>query len=477
MALCKRLIARLDVKGNRLIKGIRFEGLRVLGDACEAALNYDRAGADELLYIDAVASLYGRNSLSEILRRTSQEVFIPITAGGGVRSVKDAGELLSAGADKIAINTAALERPELITELARAFGSQCVVVSIQARRRNSAGEWEAMAEAGREKSGRDVLNWLQEVQDLGAGELLLTSVDQDGTCSGPDKLLNSEAMQLAKVPLVVGGGFSHSEEINDALMSPRISGVGIGAALHNKKIGFESIKQFLGASDLPIRQTLVNLQNLNTSNSLCKRKIGVIDYGMGNQQSLINALNSLGAIVNLSNNFSELDDCELLALPGVGSFPEGMAQLSRRGLDLYLQQWVKSKKPLLGICLGMQMLFNQGEEFRPTKGLGLIDGHVTQLPNIDKDGNSLVLPHVGWNRILSSPITTEGIIPLNQYFVHSYAVQAVPAEQIIHLCKYGHQIFIASVKKDYVAGFQFHPERSGTEGLNLLAKTIQELLK
>ena len=126
MHLCKRLIARLDIKGSRLIKGIRFEGLRVLGDPCKAALRYAEDGADELLYIDAVASLYGRNGLTDLLKQTSRKVFIPITAGGGVRSVDDATSLLSAGADKIAVNTAAVHRPELIKELAEAFGSQCV---------------------------------------------------------------------------------------------------------------------------------------------------------------------------------------------------------------------------------------------------------------------------------------------------------------------------------------------------------------
>ena len=179
MALCKRLIARLDVKGSRLIKGVRFEGLRVVGDPSDSAIRYAQAGADELLYIDAVASLFGRNSLSGLLRQASSKVFIPITAAGGVRSVDDAAALLAAGADKVAVNTAALERPQLITELAEAFGRQCVVASIQARR-TSSGEWEAMKEAGRERTGRDVAEWIHLLQELGAGELLLTS-ESDGT--------------------------------------------------------------------------------------------------------------------------------------------------------------------------------------------------------------------------------------------------------------------------------------------------------
>ena len=152
MSLCKRLIARLDIKGNMLIKGIRFEGLRVVGESTNYAKKYARSGVDELLYIDVVASLYGRNGLIEILKNISKEVFIPITAGGGIRSVKDAEKLLSAGADKVAINSAALKNANLINELSKAFGSQCVVASIQARKMPDNEMWEALGDGGRERS-------------------------------------------------------------------------------------------------------------------------------------------------------------------------------------------------------------------------------------------------------------------------------------------------------------------------------------
>ena len=202
MALCKRVIARLDIKGSRLIKGIRLEGLRVIGDPEQAAITYYQNGADELLYLDAVASLYGRNSLNELLRNTRGKVFVPVTAGGGIRSVEDAAELLAAGADKVAINTAALNNPELITELSEAFGSQCVVLSVQARRKGP-NSWEAMAECGREKTGWDVLKWIKKAESLGCGEILLTSVDQDGTMSGPDSELINNVSSLTSVPFTL----------------------------------------------------------------------------------------------------------------------------------------------------------------------------------------------------------------------------------------------------------------------------------
>jgi imidazole glycerol phosphate synthase glutamine amidotransferase subunit len=484
MALCKRLIARLDIKGSRLIKGIRFEGLRVLGDPWEAALRYAKAGADELLYIDAVASLYGRNGLADLLRSTTRQVFIPITAGGGVRSVADAATLLAAGADKIAVNTAALQRPELITELAEAFGSQCVVASIQARR-TGPGAWEAMAEAGRERSGRDVLAWIEQVQQLGAGELLLTSVDQDGTCAGPDQPLLAAAADKARVPLVLGGGFAAADHVLAAFQQPRLSAVSLGAALHHQRLELSALKRELAAAapSLPLRlPPTADHQSSQPAEAqpLAGVRIGVIDYGMGNQQSLINALEMLGAEALLSDQPDQLRACKVLALPGVGAFPQGMAALRSRGLDAWLVEWVASGKPLLGICLGMQMLFEAGEEFGASAGLGLLRGRVTALPGRDAAGEPLILPHMGWNRLLLGPAAgpqPPSAEPLNQYFVHSYAATGVDPEAVLFYCRYGHQPFVAAVRQGPVAGFQFHPERSGPAGLALLADTCQELLR
>lgn len=483
MALCKRLIARLDVKGSRLIKGIRFEGLRVLGDPWDAALRYAQAGADELLYIDAVASLYGRNSLADLLRHTSREVFIPITAGGGVRSVEDAAALLAAGADKIAVNTAALARPELITELAEAFGSQCVVASIQARR-TVTGAWEAMGEAGRERTGRCVLDWIDQLQQLGAGELLLTSVDQDGTCAGPDQPLFEAAAVKARVPLVIGGGFASTDQLLMAWQQPNVSAVSLGAALHHQRLDLASVKYELAASSpsLPLRSSAIaESLNLRTPEGLplAGFRMGVIDYGMGNQQSLINALEFLGAEVLLSDQPDQLCVCDVLALPGVGAFPQGMAALRSRALDTWLrQEWVAAGQPLLGICLGMQMLFEAGEEFGECVGLGLLQGRVQPLPSSDVEGQPLILPHMGWNRLLPGPASLEQKSSefSNQYFVHSYAATDVDPAAVLFYCRYGHHPFVAAVRQGSVAGFQFHPERSGSEGLGLLAAVCRDLL-
>jgi imidazole glycerol phosphate synthase glutamine amidotransferase subunit len=481
MALCKRLIARLDIKGRRLIKGIRFEGLRVFGDPREAALRYAEAGADELLYVDAVASLYGRNGLVDLLRRTSCEVFIPITAGGGVRSVADAAALLAAGADKIAVNTAALQRPELITELAEAFGSQCVVASIQARRMG-ADVWEAMAEAGRERSGQAALAWMERVQQLGAGEILLTSVDQDGTCAGPDQELQLAAAARSEVPLVMGGGFANSQQVLAALQEPGIAAVCVGAALHRSQLELQTLKCELSATPAhpPIRLLTSSVASslVSVSKPLEGALIGIIDYGMGNQQSLINAYEYLGATALLSSDHNLLQGCSLLALPGVGAFPLGMAELQRRRLDCLLRQWVDDARPLLGICLGMQMLFDSSEEFGHTAGLGFLRGQVLRLPSQGKDGESVILPHMGWNRLLPGaawPQTHQKEL-FNQYFVHTFAATGVNPNSVLFRCRYGDHPFVAAVQEGAVTGVQFHPERSGPDGLALLGQLSAKLL-
>ena len=482
MTLCKRLIARLDIKGSRLIKGICFEGLRVVGDPREAALRYARAGADELLYVDAVASLYGRNGLADLLRRTSREAFIPITAGGGIRTVVDASVLLAAGADKIAVNTAALHRPDLITELVSAFGSQCVVASIQARR-TSVGVWEAMAEAGRERSGQDVLTWMERVQELGVGEILLTSVDQDGTCGGPDQQLLEAATAISKVPLVFGGGFASSDQVLNALQTSGITSVSIGAALHRSHLDLVSLKSELAAvaNSPPVRlsTSAINHQLSPESKPLSESLVGIIDYGMGNQQSLINSFEYLGATAILSSDSNVLQDCQLLALPGVGAFPNGMAELQRRRLDCFLREWVKEEKPLLGICLGMQMLFESSEEFNHTPGLGLLHGKVLPFPSHDENRDPLVVPHMGWNRLIGGPALSTKYQNelLDQYFVHSYVATEVDLESVLFTCCYGNHRFVAAVYDGTVAGFQFHPERSGPGGLMLLARYCRQLLR
>ena len=250
-----RLIARLDVKDENLVKGIQYEGLRKLGDPHEFAVRYYRQGVDELLYLDTVASLYERNNLGDILRQATADVFIPITAGGGLRSVEDVAAILRAGADKAAINTAALRRPELIGEVARVFGSQCMVLSVQAKRRNpadpSAG-WEAYYDNGREHSGRDVLEWAREGAERGAGEILLTSVDREGFQKGMDQDLIAAVTAQVEIPVIAAGGAQNAESLALAAENGA-DAVALGSALHYGKTSIPELKQALRNKGLEVR--------------------------------------------------------------------------------------------------------------------------------------------------------------------------------------------------------------------------------
>lgn len=248
-----RLIARLDIKGPNLIKGIHLEGLRVVGDPQEYARRYYEAGADELVYMDIVASLYGRNSLTEIIKRAAQDIFIPMTVGGGVRSVDDAKQLLRAGADKVAINTAAIGRPELITEISRRFGSQCMVLSIEAKR-VAENKWEAYTDNGRERTGLDVLEWAQRGCELGAGEIMLTSVDQEGTRKGFDVALVKAVAGAVPIPVIASGGMGAPEHLVQVVQEGKADAVAMADVLHYNRLGLSQIRAAAQAAHIPVRQ-------------------------------------------------------------------------------------------------------------------------------------------------------------------------------------------------------------------------------
>jgi len=247
-----RLIARLDIKGPNLIKGIHLEGLRVVGDPQEYARRYYEAGADELVYMDIVASLYGRNNLTEIVKRAAQDIFIPMTVGGGVRSVDDAKQLLRAGADKIAVNTAAIARPELITEISRRFGSQCMVLSIEAKQVGE-NKWEAYTDNGRERTGVDVVEWAIKGCGLGAGEILLTSVDREGTRKGFDVALVRAVATAVPIPVIASGGMGTTEHLVEVIKIGEADAVAMADVLHYNRISMSQIREAAIAAHIPVR--------------------------------------------------------------------------------------------------------------------------------------------------------------------------------------------------------------------------------
>jgi cyclase len=247
-----RVIARLDIKGPNLIKGIHLEGLRVVGDPNEHAIRYYREGADELLFIDIVASLYQRNNLSDIIKRAADQVYVPITVGGGIRSLADVATMMLSGADKVAINTAAIARPELVGEVAKRYGSQCMVLSVEAKR-IAPGKWEAYTDNGRERTGKDVVQWVKEAVDRGAGEVLLTSVDQEGTRKGFDVPLAQQVCDAVRVPVTLSGGFGAGEHLA-ALSNVDLSAVAVADALHWKRMSLADIKGQARAAGFDVRE-------------------------------------------------------------------------------------------------------------------------------------------------------------------------------------------------------------------------------
>lgn len=249
-----RLIARLDVKNDTVVKGVHFEGLRVVGNLFELAHAYYKQGADEILFEDVVASLYERNSILEIVRKSAADVFIPITVGGGLRTIKDIGDALQSGADKVSICTAALKRPDFLREAAETFGSQAIVLSVQAKRRQSTGYWEAFMEAGREPSGKDAVQWVHEAVKLGVGEVLLSSVDMDGTCSGYDIELISRVAQVCPVPLMVSGGAGNVEHIARVAEIPGVDAIVLASVLHYGKLSIGAAKESLANRGVDVRQ-------------------------------------------------------------------------------------------------------------------------------------------------------------------------------------------------------------------------------
>jgi len=248
-----RIIARIDVKGPNVIKGVHLEGLKVVGDPNEISQRYYAEGIDELLYMDTVASLYGRNSLLDVVRHTSKGVFVPIIVGGGIRSVDDARDALRSGAEKVAVNTAAIHEPELLSAIDQRFGSQCITLSIEAKQR-SQNKWEAYTENGRERTGLDVIEWAKKGVSLGAGEILLTSVDQEGTRKGFDADLVRAVSSAVNVPVIASGGFGNTDDFIKVVKEGGANAVAIADVFHFKRISISDVRQSALQHNIEVRK-------------------------------------------------------------------------------------------------------------------------------------------------------------------------------------------------------------------------------
>jgi cyclase len=251
--LAKRVIPCLDVTDGRVVKGTKFLNLRDAGDPVECAKMYDRQGADELVFLDITASSDGRATMVSVVERTAEQCFMPLTVGGGIRAVEDFRTMLRAGADKVSVNTSALQRPELISEAAEAFGSQCVVVAVDAKR-DGPGKWRVYTHGGRKPTERDAIEWIVEAAKRGAGEILLTSMDADGTCGGYDLELTRAVSEAVGIPVIASGGAGELQHLADVLREGRADAVLAASIFHFGKHTVAEAKEHLASQGLPVRK-------------------------------------------------------------------------------------------------------------------------------------------------------------------------------------------------------------------------------
>ena len=252
--LTVRIIPCLDVKDGRVVKGTKFVDLKDAGDPAELALAYDKEGADEVVYLDITASSDRRKILIDVVRRTAEVLFIPLTVGGGIRNVDDMRELLHAGADKVSINTAAVEYPSLITEGAEQFGRQCIVVAIDAKRRGTqSAEWEVFTHGGRTHTGKDAVEWARDAERRGAGEILLTSMDRDGTQAGYDLELTRAISETVHIPVIASGGAGNVEHVFKGINQGKAQAALLASVLHFRQLSVRQIKEFLHGRGVPVR--------------------------------------------------------------------------------------------------------------------------------------------------------------------------------------------------------------------------------
>lgn len=510
-----RIIPKLDIKGPNLVKGVQLEGLRVLGKPEDFSLKYYLDGADELIYIDLVASLYGRSNLAEIVKQTANQIFIPLTVGGGIRSVEDMQTLLRAGADKLAINTALFDDISLLGKGAAVLGSQCMVVYVEAKQMDD-GQYVCMHTNARENSGRSVLEWVKEVERSGAGEIFLTFVDTEGTGKGIDYEFVGQVVNAVKIPVIINGGIGSYDHIEkcihqgaDAVSAASIFHYHRLEQLKNKKtnqkegntsyielsrsknmaflknkikpVSIDTLKEQLGPEDYLFRMKVEeNIDPVFVKPGKVIQTV-IVDYGMGNIFSLKRALEKIGVAALITSDPDKILQADSLILPGVGAFPEAMKNIESKGLVDPIVEFMKSGNSILGICLGMQLLMSQSNENCQTKGLGFISGKVEKLFDANQD-SGFKLPHFGWNS-LSIENTVhenwnktlfENINVLDAaYFVHSYACCPTDPASTLSTTEYGGQRFCSAIQKENIVGCQFHPELSGVTGLTILSNFLK----
>lgn len=456
----KRIIARLDIKGENVIKGVHLEGLKIVGNPENLSKKYLEQNADEIFFQDSVASLYGRNNLSKIVKSVAANINIPLTVGGGLKKIEDIEEALISGADKVAINTKFIEDRKFINLSATKFGSQAIVGSIEAKFIKNTDKFIALTDNGRNVSKYDVIEWIKILENNGVGEIILTSVDFEGTQKGFDLELLEKVDKIIKVPLIISGGIGNIDHIQESIKYKSVSGIALASTLHFNQLKINEIKQ-----------KVFNIDNLNYDKSFNIKKninsVSILKTKLCNFRSLYNSLKKVCEVKILDKD--NIDRTNRLILPGVGAFNELIEELDEEKLT-FIDKIYKRKLPILGICLGAQILFTEGHENKMTKGLNLIKGKVVHLKEFSK-GEKLLIPNIGWLNIdFKKHKIFENISNLSKmYYVHSYNFKPDDVKSIYASSKIRNINFNAVCIKDNLIACQFHPEKSGTNGLKLLS--------
>lgn len=471
-----RVMPCLDVDKDRVVKGVRFDELQDAGEPVSLARRYEAEGADELVFLDISATTENRPTAVELAKKVSQDVFIPFTIGGGISSVEDAQAVLDSGADKVAINSAALRNPRLITELSRHVGKQSVVLSIDSKRSGSENTWEAYSLGGRESSGRNAIEWAKEGVARGAGEILLTNIDSDGMNSGYDIELLATMAAEVKVPVIASGGAGRVEHFSEAIEKGNADAVLCASTLHLGELSLGQIKKHLAEQGIITRpvEEREPADSRMENEKLQKPLLAIIDYGMGNRASVAAALSYAGATITITENHEEIELADGIVLPGVGAFPSAMEKLGEKNMIKLLNKLRALGKPVLGICLGHQLLFESSEEIEDSKGLGWIKGKVTSV-------DTAVSPTIGWRTVSfnqTSPLTDNLGPEALFYHAHEFAAEPLDDDNIKGTTNLGRSSSnllssaVSIVQDELVYGTQFHPEKSSSKGLRLLRNYV-----
>ena len=475
----KRTIGKIEIKGNSVIKGIQYEGNRVVGKSSEILEKFASYDFDEILIEDTIASYYGMKSNLNFVKEFNGYL-PPLTIGGGIKNIKDAENIFKFGADKICINTFLFENINLISDLISVFGAQAITVSIQLISNKNGTQLRRFY--GREIVKKiNFIEWLNKIIEYSPGEIIINNVSRDGTLKGIDYELIKKLPHTQSTRILYGGGIRFKELNNDLFKKfNNIDGYVISKDFYEyskqKKLLSKNKESFTSLNIIKIRSSI-------------KNKIAIINVGTGNIGRLINSLSKLNYNVTIITENSEIPEEAILCIPGVGHFGNVMDKFLKIGLNKKLTKYLKDKRPLLAICLGMQILCKSSEEVREKNnknlyegkpknlltqnGLGFIEGIVTKLPaGIDP------LPNIGYKET-----TDLKTLEKNQYYyIHSYALKIKDLNEsekqnINEISTFNNTEFVAYYHSKNISAFQYHPEISGPQGIRKLKTSLENLTK